>query len=140
MLGNRFSQHSFAQIPDVKIGRSQFDRSFALKDAFNFDYLIPIFVDEILPGDTCNVQVNTFARLATQLVPIMDNLYIDYFFFFVPNRLLWTHWENFNGAQANPGDSTSYTLPVLASFAANAPAVDTIYDKFGLPTNVAGAW
>lgn len=140
MLGNRYSQHSFAQIPDVKIGRSQFDRSFTVKDTFNFDYLIPIFVDEILPGDTCNVRVNTFARLATQLVPIMDNLYIDYFFFFVPNRLVWNNWEKFNGAQTNPGDSTSYVLPTLDQFPAGGPEVDTIYDKFGLPTDVAGAW
>ncbi|AXH78032.1 MAG: major capsid protein [Microviridae sp.] len=140
MLGNRYSQHSFAQIPDVKMARSQFDRSFTVKDTFNFDYLIPIFVDEILPGDTCNVRVNTFARLATQLVPIMDNLYIDFFFFFVPNRLVWNNWEKFNGAQTNPGDSTSYVLPSLDAFPAGGPEVDTIYDKFGLPTDVSGAW
>ena len=139
-LGNRNSQHSFAQMPAVHHARSVFDRSFSLKDTFSFDYLIPIFVDEILPGDTANVSANVFARLATQLVPIMDNLYIDYFFFFVPNRLLWTNWEKFNGAQDNPGDSISYVLPSLAAFTANNPAVDTIYDKMGLPTNVAGAW
>lgn len=140
LQSNRISQHTFAEIPDVKMARSQFDRSFTLKDTFNFDYLIPIFVDEILPGDTCNVRMSTFARLATQLVPIMDNLYIDYFFFFVPNRLLWINWEKFNGAQTNPGDSTSYVLPSLDQFTAGNPDVDTIYDKFGLPTDVAGAW
>lgn len=140
MLGNRYSQHSFAQIPDVKMARSQFDRSFTIKDTFNFDYLVPIFVDEILPGDTCNVTMNTFARLATQKVPIMDNMYIDFFFFFVPNRLLWNNWEKFNGAQTNPGDSISYVLPSLDAFLAGGPEVDTIYDKFGLPTDVAGAW
>ena len=140
MLGNRFSQHSFAQIPDVKMARSQFDRSFTIKDTFNFDYLVPIFVDEILPGDTCNVTLNTFARLATQKVPIMDNMYIDFFFFFVPNRLLWDNWEKFNGAQTNPGDSVSYILPSLEAFSSGGPEVDTIYDKFGLPTDVAGSW
>lgn len=140
MIGSRYSQHSFAQIPDVKMSRSVFDRSFGVKDTFNFDYLIPIFVDEILPGDTCNVHANVFARLATQLVPVMDNLYIDYFFFFVPNRLLWNNWEKFNGAQTDPGDSTSYVLPSLDQFPAGGPEVDTIYDKFGLPTDVAGAW
>lgn len=140
MLGNRHSQHNFAQVPDVKMARSQFDRSFALKDTFNFDYLIPIFVDEILPGDTANVHANIFARLATQKVPIMDNLFIDYFFFFVPNRLLWSNWEKFNGAQTNPGDSTSFVLPSLDAFPAGGPEVDTIYDKFGLPTDVTGAW
>ena len=88
MLGNRYSQHSFAQIPNVNIGRSQFDRSFTVKDTFDFDYLVPFMVDEVLPGDTFNVSLNAFARLATQKVPIMDNLYVDYFFFFVPNRLV----------------------------------------------------
>lgn len=140
MLGNRFSQHSFAQIPDVRMARSQFDRSFTVKDTFNFDYLVPIFVDEILPGDTCNVTMKTFARLATQLVPIMDNLYIDYFFFFVPNRLTWSNWEKFNGAKDNPADSTSFVLPSLDAFSAGAPDVGTIYDKMGLPTDVAGIW
>lgn len=140
MLGNRQSQHNFAEIPAVKMARSQFDRSFAMKDTFNFDYLIPIFVDEILPGDTCNVSASTFARFATQKVPIMDNMYVDYFFFFVPNRLLWTNWEKFNGAQDNPGDSTSFILPALDAFPAGGPEVDTIYDKMGLPTDVAGAW
>ena len=85
MLGNRYSQHSFAQIPSVNMARSQFDRSFTIKDTFDFDYLVPIFVDEIIPGDTANVNLNCFARLATQKVPIMDNMYIDFFFFFVPN-------------------------------------------------------
>lgn len=140
MLGNRYSQHSFAQVPDVNIQRSQFDRSFTVKDTFDFDYLVPIFVDEILPGDTCNLTLNTFARLATQKVPIMDNMYIDYFFFFVPNRLLWSNWEKFNGAQTDPGDSTSFTIPSLDQFPAGGPEVGTIYDKFGLPTDVAGAW
>lgn len=134
MLGNRFSQHSFAQIPDVHISRSQFDRSFTKKSTFNFDYLVPIFVDEIIPGDTCNLTLNTFARLATQKVPIMDNLYIDFFFFFVPNRLVWTNWERFNGAQDNPGDSTSYIIPALAS--AGTFSVGDIYDNFGLPTDI----
>lgn len=140
MLGNRYSQHSFAQTPDVRMARSQFDRSFTVKDTFDFDYLVPIFVDEILPGDTCNVTVNSFARLATQKVPIMDNMYIDYFFFFVPNRLLWNNWEKFNGAQTNPGDSTSYILPSLDAFPAGGPEVNTIYDKMGLPTDVPGSW
>jgi len=140
MLGSRNSQHSFAQIPDVKMARSQFDRSFTVKDTIDFDYLTPIFVDEVLPGDTCNVNANTFARLATQKVPIMDNMYVDFFFFFVPNRLVWSNWEKFNGAQTNPGDSTSYVLPSLDAFPAGGPEVGTIYDKMGLPTDVAGSW
>lgn len=136
MLGNRFSQHSFAQIPDVRTARSQFDRSFTIKDTFDFDYLVPIFVDEILPGDTCNVTLHHFARLATQKVPIMDNMYIDFFFFFVPNRLTWDNWERFNGAQDDPGDSTDFLLPTL-DLPAGGPEVGSIYDKMGLPTDIA---
>lgn len=139
MLGSRYSQHSFAQVPSVNIGRSSFDRSFTVKDTFDFDYLIPIMVDEVLPGDTMNVQLNSFARLATQIVPVMDNMYIDFFFFFVPNRLLWTNWERFNGAQDDPADTIDYILPYM-DFTLGNPDVDTIYDKMGIPTDVAAAW
>lgn len=136
MLGNRNAQHSFSKTPDVKIGRSQFDRSSTLKDTFDFDYLIPIFCDEIIPGDTMNVNVASFARLATPLVPIMDNMYLDFFFFFVPNRLTFANWEKLNGAQDNPGDSTDFILPQMTITAA-AAKVQTIYDKFGLPVEIA---
>lgn len=133
--GNRRSQHSFAQIPDVRIARSTFDRSFTVKDTMDFDYLNPIFVDEVLPGDTHKMTLNSFCRLATQVRPIMDNMYVDFFFFFVPNRLVWTNWEKFNGAQDNPGDSTSFVLPIMTPGAAFT--VGTIFDKYGLPTDVA---
>jgi hypothetical protein len=118
------------------MARSMFDRSHTTKDTYDFDYLTPIFVDEILPGDTCNLNMSTFQRLATQKVPIMDNLYIDIFFFFVPNRLVWTNWEKFNGAQDNPGDSIDYIIPTLTTTAATGEAVGSIFDKFGLPTGV----
>lgn len=139
MLGNRHSQHSFAQIPSVNIGRSSFDRSFTIKDTFDFDYLIPVLVDEVLPGDTMNLTVNSFARLATQVVPVLDNMHLDYFFFYVPNRLLWTNWERFNGAQDDPADTIDYSLPYL-DFPAGGPEVDTIFDKMGLPTDVAAGY
>lgn len=139
MLGNRNSQMSFATVPDIGISRSQFDRSFGIKDTFDFDYLVPIFLDEVLPGDTCNVTLNSFARLATQKVPIMDNMYIDYFFFYVPTRLVYANWERLNGHQDSPGASTSYIMPQL-TFPAGGPEVGTIYDKMGLPTDVANAY
>jgi len=139
-LGNRAAQHSFAQIPDVKIGRSQFDRSHTVKDTFDFDYLVPIYVDEVIPGDTYNVSMSCFARLATQVVPIMDNMYMDFFFFFVPNRLTYSKWEQMNGATIpDPDSSTDFICPYMP-FDAGKPDVDTIYDKFGLPTDVTGAW
>lgn len=137
MLGSRMSQHKFSQIPAVHMARSQFDRSFAVKDTFNFDHLVPIFLDEILPGDTCNVSAQVFARLATQKVPIMDNMMVDYFFFFVPSRLVWDNWEKFNGAQDNPGDSTDYVLPTITAPAVTGFEVGSLADKYGLPTGVA---
>lgn len=130
-LGNRFSQHSFAQIPDVKMARSVFDRSFTAKDTFLFDNLTNCYAEEILPGDTLNLSVKTFGRLATQIVPIMDNMYIDWFFFFVPNRLVWDNWEKFNGAQDAPGDSTDFLVPQVTGPAWNEGEIG---DHFGLPT------
>lgn len=139
-LGNRKAQHSFAMIPDVKIGRSQFDRSHTIKDTFDFDYLIPIYVDEVIPGDTYNVTLSCFARLATQVVPVMDNMYIDFFFFFVPNRLTYEKWEQMMGANIpDPDSSTDFISPTMP-FASGKPDVDSIYDKYGLPTDVTNAW
>lgn len=138
LKSNRNSQHSFATAPNVSMARSVFDRSHTTKDTYDFDYLVPIFVDEILPGDTCNLNLSTFQRLATQKVPIMDNLYIDFFFFFVPNRLVWTNWEKFNGAQDNPGDSIDFVIPTLTTTAVTGEAVGSISDKMGIPTGVPG--
>ena len=113
-IGNRNSQHSFAQIPAVHRARSVFDRSYPVKDTYNFDYLNPVFVEEVLPGDTINLNVKSFFRLAPQVVPLMDNMYIDWFFFFVPNRLVWEHWQNFCFEQEDPGDSTDYVCPTTS--------------------------
>lgn len=135
-LGNRYAQASLAQIPQANIPRSQFDRSRTVKTTFDFDVLVPIFVDEVLPGDTMNLSMTTFGRLATQKVPIMDNMYIDYFFFYVPNRLVWDNWEKFNGAQTDPGDSTDFTLPQIV-YAPGGPAPLGRADHFGLPISIA---
>lgn len=135
-LGNRYSQRSFAEIPSVHTPRSVFNRSFATKDTLDFDYLNPVFVDEVLPGDTVVLNAQVFARLATQVVPVLDRMYMDFYFFFVPNRLVWEHWEEFCGEQKNPGDSTDYLIPTVTN-TGNAFEVGSIYDKFGLP-NVSG--
>lgn len=134
-LGNRHSQHSFAQIPSVHTARSQFNRSYGSKDTFDFDYLVPIICDEIIPGDTVNLNVKSFARLAPQVVPLLDNMHIDYFFFFVPNRLLWDNWERFCGAQDNPDDSIDYIIPTITA-PTGGFTVGSIYDKLGIPTGV----
>lgn len=131
-LGNRAAQHNFAQILDAKIPRSSFNRSTQRKQTFNADYLVPIYLDEVLPGDTHNVSLTSFARLATPIVPFMDNLHMDYFFFFVPNRLVWNNWQKFNGEQEDPGDSTDFTIP-LANATNLTVAENTLQNYMGLP-------
>lgn len=129
--------HNFSRIPPPQIQRSTFDRSHGLKTTFNSGYLVPCFVDEILPGDTVKFIATFLARLSTFIFPIMDNIFLDTFFFFVPTRLLWTNWEKFNGAQINPGDSTDFLIPHIAP-ASGALTFNpgTLMDYMGLPTNV----
>lgn len=125
-------RHQFSQVPEASIPRSSFDRSHGYKTTFDSGYLVPVFVDEALPGDTFNLQMTTFARLATPLKPFMDNLFCDAFFFAVPLRLIWTNFPKFFGEQVNPGDSTSYLVPQMVS---TAYAVGSLHDYFGLPTS-----
>ena len=127
------SSHSFAMVPKAEIPRSSFDTQYAHKTTFDGGYLVPIYCDEVLPGDMHNVKATMFARLATPLFPVMDNLHLDTFFFFVPNRLVWTNWVKFMGEQTNPGDSISYVVPTITS-TAGGYAVGSIFDHFGLPT------
>jgi hypothetical protein len=131
--------HSFAQVPRADIPRSSFNRSHGLKTTFDADYLIPILVDPVVPGDTFNVNCTHFARLATPLYPIMDNMFLETFFFFVPNRLVWENWEKFCGAQEDPGDSIDYTIPVVTG-TNTFTGEGKLWDYFGLPLdNGAGA-
>lgn len=130
--------HNFSQVPQAQIPRSSFDRSHGYKTTFNAGFLIPVFVDEVLPGDTFSLNMTGFARLATPLHPFMDNAYINSFFFFVPNRLLWSNWEKFNGEQTNPGDSTDFLLPQVTAPAGTGWTIGSIGDYFGLPTGFPG--
>jgi len=128
--------HQFSQVPSVQIPRSSFDRSFGMKTTFNEGLLIPIYWDEVLPGDTYNVRLSAFCRLSTPIVPVMDNIFINSFFFFVPNRLLWDNWQRFNGEQTNPGDSTDFLIPQVTP-PAGGWAYGSIGDYLGLPTGAA---
>ncbi|QCQ84835.1 major capsid protein [Blackfly microvirus SF02] len=129
--------HQFSQVPKADIPRSSFDRSHGHKTTFNAGYLVPVFVDEALPGDTFNLSMTVFARLATPLHPIMDNLFLDAFFFAVPLRLVWTNFPKFFGEQDNPTDSTSYLVPTITS-PAGGYLNGSLSDYFGLPTQIAG--
>ena len=126
-------KHQFAVVPHAEIPRSTFDRSHGHKTTFDGGLLIPYFVDEVLPGDTFKVRSTLFARLATPIFPVMDNMMMDTQFFAVPIRLIWENWERFNGAQDDPGDSTDFLIPQMT---ANVGAVGSLSDYMGIPPGV----
>lgn len=131
------SAHQFSMIPRADIPRSRFNTQTAYKTTFESGYLIPVYVDEVLPGDHFSVGMTAFARLSTPIVPVMDNLYLDSFFFFVPNRLLWTNWKKFMGEQDNPGDSISFSVPQIGPSGTGSVggySIGTVFDYMGLPT------
>lgn len=125
--------HQFAMVPKADIPRSSFDIQHTHKTTFDAGYLIPVYVDEVLPGDTFRLSMTAFTRLATPLFPVMDNLHLDSFFFFVPNRLVWSNWVKFMGEQDNPADSISYTIPQIVS-PVGGWAVGSLQDYLGWPT------
>jgi hypothetical protein len=127
--------HEFSRVPNAEIQRSTFNRVHGLKTTFDSGQLVPIYCDEVLPGDTFQMNASGFGRLATPIYPIMDNVYVETFFFFVPNRLIWNNWEKFNGAQDDPGDSTDFLVPEITGATV---ATNDLFDYFGLPTAVAG--
>lgn len=141
-LPSSTSSHNFSQVPRANIQRSAFDRSSSYKTTCQASVLVPMFLDEVLPGDTFALNSTIFARLSTPVVPAMDNLEMTTQYFFVPNRLLWTNWEKFMGAQDNPGDSISYTIPQLYNAAGTSFASMTLGDYFGLANlggNISGS-
>lgn len=127
--------HNFSRVPQANIQRSSFRRPHGHKTTFNCGELIPIFVDEVLPGDTFNININSFGRLATPLFPLMSNIFVNTYAFFVPNRLVWDNWERFQGAQDNPGDSIDYLVPQITN---QTVAAGDLYDYMGIPTAVSG--
>ena len=135
----RVRGHRFSDAPAMYMKRTKFDRSHVYKTTFDSGKLIPVFVDEVLPGDTTRMSVNYFARLATPIKPIMDNIYLDWFFFYVPNRLVWEHWQNFCFEQEDPDDSTDYVIPtVTATYNSENAYIGSLWDYFGLPVNTSG--
>lgn len=135
----RVRGHRFSDAPAMYMKRTKFDRSHVYKTTFDSGKLIPVFIDEVLPGDTSRMSVNYFARLATPIKPIMDNIYLDWFFFFVPNRLVWEHWQNFCFEQEDPDESTDYVIPTVTATGNSENAyVGSLWDYFGLPVNTSG--
>lgn len=136
---NRNSEQHYAQVPHAEIRRAKFQRDFNLLTTMNEGDLVPIYLDEVLPADTFKINLNALVRMATPLYPVMDNAYMDFYFFFVPARLLWKHFENLMGQNDSTfwAEKTEYTTPVTT-----APAggwnVGTLADYFGIPTGVSG--
>ena len=129
----------FSNVARADIKRSRFNRSHTHKTTFDANKLIPVFVDEVLPGDTFTMNMTSFARLATPIKPSMDNLYMDVHFFFVPNRLVWDNFEKFMGAQDNPGDSTDFLIPTISGVSADDASYENgILDYMGVPKVLTG--
>ena len=127
------SAHSFAMVPRSNIPRSRFNVQTSHKTTFDAGKLVPIYVDEVLPGDTFSLSCTAFGRMATPIFPIMDNLHMDTFFFFVPYRLIWDNWKKFMGEQKNPGDSTDFLVPQVST-PVGGWSIGSLGDYFGLPT------
>lgn len=126
----------FSQVPRADIPRSSFNRSHGHKTTFDAGYLVPIFVDEALPGDTFNCRMAAFARLATPEFPFMDNVFMDFHFFAVPIRLIWDNWQKFNGEQIDPGDSTDFLIPQIEA-PVEGFATGSLQDYMGIPIDIA---
>ena len=137
---NRNTESHFSLSPHVDISRSRFDRSASLKTSFNAGDVVPFFLEEVLPGDTFSVDTSKVVRMQTLLTPMMDNVYLDTYYFFVPNRLVWDHWKEFCGENTESAwiPQTEYTLPQITSPAGQGWSVGTLADYFGIPTGVAG--
>ena len=137
---NRNVESHFALNPTrIDLSRSTFDRSSSVKTSFNAGDIVPFFLEEVLPGDTFNVKTSKVVRMQTLLTPMMDNVYLDTYYFFVPNRLVWKHWKEFNGENTESAwiPETTYEVPQITSPASTGWAVGTIADYFGIPTGVA---
>ena len=137
---NRNVESHFALNPTrIDMGRSTFDRSASVKTSFNVGDIVPFFLEEVLPGDTFNVHSSKVVRMQTLLTPMMDNVYLDTYYFFVPNRLVWNHWKEFNGENTESAwiPQTEYSVPQITAPAAGWN-VGTLADYFGLPTGVPG--
>ena len=126
--------HQFSMIPRADVPRSAFKIQSAYKTTFDAGYLVPVYVDEVLPGDTVNLKMTAFTRLTTPIYPIMDNLHMDSFWFFVPNRLVWDNWQKFMGERwPDPDSSIDYLIPQQVS-PAGGYEVNSLQDYMGLPT------
>lgn len=134
---NRNTELHFGSVPKIKVNRSAFDKSCSTKTTFNVGKLIPLRVEEILPADTVELDIASMVRMATPIYPVMDNLYLDLYAFFVPNRLVWDHHAAFWGENDDPWtQTTEYEVPQIKA-PSGGWTEGTIADYMGIPTKVA---
>ena len=136
---NRNTQSHFSQVPRADIARSRFDRSSSIKTSFNVGELVPFYVDEVLPGDTFSVDTSKVVRMQTMITPIMDNVYLDTYWFYVPSRILWDHWRELMGENRESAwiPKTEYSVPQVVS-PNGGWEIGTIADYMGIPTGISG--
>lgn len=134
---NRNTQSHFSQVPRADIARSRFDRSSSIKTSFNVGELVPFYVDEVLPGDTFSVDTSKVVRMQTMITPIMDNVYLDTYWFYVPSRILWEHWRELMGENRESAwiPKTEYSVPQVTA-PSGGWEVGTIADYMGIPTGI----
>lgn len=141
----RNNEAHFNQVPNLEITRSRFKRDQDIKLTFDAGKLIPFYVDEVLPGDTFSVDQSAIVRMTTPIFPVMDNAYLDYYYFFVPNRILWDHWKEFMGEVTDEPwvQTVEYTVPTIkitgTSDTDKLPKEASILDYMGIPTKFVGA-
>ena len=137
---SRNAESHFSKLPSAEISRSRFDRSSTHKTTFNAGKLVPIFVDEVLPGDTFSMDVASLVRMSTPIFPVMDNAYMDTYFFFVPNRLVWDHWKEFNGENNSTywTQPVEYSVPTISAYTGGDAGwyKGSVADYMGIPTYV----
>lgn len=139
---NRNNEGHFNQIPEMRVSRSRFKRKQNIKFTCNAGQLIPFYVDEVLPGDTFSVDTSAICRMSTPIFPVMDNCYMDYYYFFVPNRIVWEHWKQFCGENDTEAwtQETEYGIPQLAinsiGDTGKLPKESSILDYMGIPTKI----
>ena len=141
---NRNNEAHFNQVPNLEITRSRFKRDQDIKLTFDAGKLIPFYVDEVLPGDTFSVDQSAIIRMSTPIFPVMDNAYLDYYYFFVPNRIVWEHWKEFMGEVTDEPwvQTVEYTVPTIkitgTSDTEKLPKEASILDYMGIPTKFLG--
>ena len=129
-------QYDQSRAPTMSTPRANFNLSHGVKTTIDFDYIYPFLVEDVLPGDTWNVDTAAFARLATPLYPLMDNMYLDIHYFWIPMRMVWKNSRKFFGEQEDPGDSISYTIPTVTATTTTGYSELSIFDYFALPTKI----